>query len=278
MRGKSSNSSRPSGSRGVHRSSIAPTQELCEPHIALPRMMPWSSDRINVAEVRRRLHMMRNLSAELTLGFVLGISIARRWYLRTSYPQVLEPRTCYVVAAYRDVLNSTRVEANVMRFITHVPVSAERAAVVDEWLAARHAIRVAERARDNDDDDDDDDVYEDDNDAREEDLGMCAKLLHVFEDLATGRRFTIDVFGWDIDRRDGVHIAVMDVTSFGWGVRRDVDEGRAVKSMDSIRRGWELGVVAGVAARVIQRAWRRARADPAHPICRKRLREEFEEF
>ena len=56
------------------------------------------------------------------------------------------------------------------------------------------------------------------------------------------------------------------------------DERRAMQSTISIRRGWELREVADVAARVIQRAWRRARADPTHPICRKRLREEFEEF
>lgn len=252
-------------------------------HHPLPRIhtyssVPWSSDRVNVAEVRHRLELSRNP--------YLNISIARDWTVHATpwRGRVLEPHKIYVVAVYHLAYDPsehtfdriTSVDANVMRFVAREQVSPQRAAVVDEWLVRR---------RENE-------LFIDDADQTPE----LAKYLHVFEDLATGKRFRIDVFGWGIDRHDGLRIQVMDVVSSSWYIRPYIRPcanpsttwyippyaenraNRAIKSMRSIRRCWERGVAADVAAMTIQRAWLRARADPAHPICRARLQAEFDEL
>lgn len=255
----------------------------------MPCMVPWASARINTAEVRRRLEMQLYFIEMMEMRRIV---VARRWTVRAHSAQamlqdaqLLEPRKCYMVAAYRaaSMTSITAVEANVMRFITHVRVSPERAAVVDEWLAAKRVAHNAKNAALEEDRDEAEGWWAPDDADCDADLRMAATLLHVFECLETGRRYTIDVYGWGIDRHDGVHIAVVDVTSSAWKTRSGpfdlglvADFRRAEKRMASIRRGWERQVAADVAATAIQRAWRRARADPAHPICRKRLRAEFE--
>lgn len=282
---------RPRDSRGEPRGDGEPRDEpRVQLSITLPRMVAWASDRVNVAEVRRRLELAHNCQETMA---VKKICITRRWSPHVDIEKIeasiLEPRKCYVVAAYRPSREDPRdhavidaVEANVMRFITHQRVTPERAAVVDEWLAAR---RVAVTAKDVMEDGFDDGQWwrhdDPDFDYMFAELRVAAKLLHIFEDLATGRRFAIDVFGWGIDRHDGVHIQVMDVLSSSWEIMQAPPPAPSLARfgmdrMESIRRGWERHVAAEAAAMVIQRAWRRARADPAHPICRKRLRAEFE--
>jgi hypothetical protein len=261
--------------------------------VSPPRMFPWASDRLNMAEVRARLES--GLHPFMATG-TADVGVCRQWRPlvgdNCDWWDYFVPNEVYMVAAYREKHGSvTAVEASVMRFIAYVKVPEARAAIVDAYVDADRFTTLHKC------DGDSDGEYDEDIEAHLyvlRSLRKAAKLYYVFEDLCDDRRrrYRIDLFGGaipsDTQKRTDVKIDVMRIGSTTWYVRgqdtslRTPEGKREVQAqhrrMDSIRRGWELGIVADVAARTIQRAWRRARADPAHPVCRKRLRAEFEDM
>lgn len=262
---------------------------LHPPFTVTHRMFPWASDRLNIVEVCRRLEFGQSpYNAEAR-----KIAIFRQWKMwgGTNYRcwSHFVPMKVYMIAAapYQCTQSSvTSAEANVLRFIEYVKAPVERVTSVDRYIDSKKF--TASHGHNDEDSDDDvcDNYYEY---LRElEDIRVAAKLYYVFEDLtADRRRYTIDIFGRSIPSATGefmttcVRIYVLDIGSNAWHTRsRESASSRAFvcSRMQSIRRGWELGIVAEVAARTIQQAWRDARADPEHPLCCKRLRAEYDEM